>query len=199
MLRLEAGQVLLDLACGRGGYGLEVARRCGAELVGVDFSPVAIDLARQNAERQGLRADFRVGALESTGLEDECVDGLMCVDAVQFSTTPPAAYAEMRRVLRPGGRVVLTSWEALDPEDTRVPARLRAVDLRTGLEAAGFDDVEVHGRPEWLAQERALWEDVLTLEPGEDQGLVDLREEATSVLAGLDGYVRVIGTATRPV
>ena len=197
-LLLGPGEVLLDLACGRGGYGLEVARRTGSGLVGVDFSPVALEAARADAERQGLRADFRLGAMESTGLEDACVDGLICVDAVQLSSTPSTAYAEMRRVLRPGGRILLTSWQALDPDDASLPLRLRQLDLRTGLQAVGFLDVEVHVRPEWLARERGLWEEAVTLEPGEDRALADLRDEAERVLATYDSFDRVVATAVAP-
>src|SRR4051794_11860997 len=63
------GQVLLDLACGRGGYGLEIARRTGVRVVGVDFSAVAIDQARLRARALGLadRVEFRVGELAGTG------------------------------------------------------------------------------------------------------------------------------------
>lgn len=45
-LRLPQDGLLLDLACGRGGYGIEVARRTGSRLLGVDFSSVAIEQAR---------------------------------------------------------------------------------------------------------------------------------------------------------
>jgi 2-polyprenyl-3-methyl-5-hydroxy-6-metoxy-1,4-benzoquinol methylase len=52
---VRAGGRLLDLACGAGGPGLWVAEKTGADLVGIDFSPVAIAQARAHAERQGLR------------------------------------------------------------------------------------------------------------------------------------------------
>src|SRR5882757_4116157 len=45
-LDVRGGQLLLDLACGRGGYGLEIARRSGGRVVGVDFSAVAIEQAQ---------------------------------------------------------------------------------------------------------------------------------------------------------
>jgi len=62
-LALGPGHTLLDLACGRGGYGLEVARRTGARVVGVDFSAVAVGQARDRAAAVGLadRVEFRVG------------------------------------------------------------------------------------------------------------------------------------------
>ncbi len=65
-LRLSPGDTLLDLACGRGGYGLEIATRTGARLVGVDFSAEAVRQARESAVRLGRPADFRVGDLAAT-------------------------------------------------------------------------------------------------------------------------------------
>src|SRR5207247_10134446 len=62
-LRLSPGQLLVDLACGRGGYGLEVARRSGARLVGIDFSRAAVRQARQHAQRLNRVAGFEVGDL----------------------------------------------------------------------------------------------------------------------------------------
>ena len=51
-LGLSPGDTLVDLACGRGGYGLEIAARTGARLVGVDFSAEAVRQAREQARRQ---------------------------------------------------------------------------------------------------------------------------------------------------
>ena len=146
-LRLQPGDVVLDLACGRGGYGLEVAARTTARLVGVDFSAEAVRQARRQADLLSRAADFRVGDLVATGLDDGSVQGVLCIDAVQFAVPPEAAYAELQRVLAPGGRAVLTCWEALDPSDERLPERLRTVDLGAGLAAAGFVDVDVRERP----------------------------------------------------
>jgi ubiquinone/menaquinone biosynthesis C-methylase UbiE len=102
VLRLSPGGTLLDLACGRGGYGLEISARTGANVVGVDFSAEAIRQARELA--LGLPAEFRVGDLAATGLAAGSADAVLCVDAIQFAEQPAAAYAELRRVLAPGGR-----------------------------------------------------------------------------------------------
>src|SRR5690348_6008043 len=60
-LRLSAGGTLVDLACGRGGYGLEISARTGARLIGVDFSAEAVRQAGEQGRRLGAVADFRVG------------------------------------------------------------------------------------------------------------------------------------------
>src|SRR5215468_11536759 len=112
-LRLSPGGTLVDLACGRGGYGLEIAARTGARLTGVDFSAEAVRQAREQARQQGAAADFRVGDLAATGLDAGSADAVLCVDAIQFAPQPAAAYREIHRVLTAGGRAVLTCWEPL--------------------------------------------------------------------------------------
>jgi SAM-dependent methyltransferase len=197
-LRLSPGDTLVDLACGRGGYGLEIAGRTGARLVGIDFSAEAVRQAGEHARRLGITADFRVGDLAATGLDTGWACALLCVDAIQFAPQPQAAYGEIRRVLAPGGRAVLTCFEARDRGDERVLARLRQVDLRAGLTAAGFDDVEVSDRPSWRAHERAMWEEAVALDPGDDPALRSFHDEGVRSLAVFDLLRRVMATATAP-
>jgi len=92
-------------------------------------------------------ASFRVGELTATGLPDASVEAVLCTDAIQFPDEPALAYSEIRRVLKPGGRVVLTSWEPLDRDDERISPWVRRANLGAGLRQAGFADVEVLDRP----------------------------------------------------
>jgi SAM-dependent methyltransferase len=198
-LRLPEDGRLLDIACGRGGYGIEVARRSGARLTGVDFSAVALERARlTSAERLSTgRSEFRVGTLLATGLPSGAADGLMCVDAVQFAEPPLAALVEFRRVLRAGGRLVLTGWEAVDRSDEGVPPRIRAVDLQRDLPRAGFVDVEVRERPAWREAERAMWEAAIAAVDS-DAAVRAMQAEARRSLDTFDSLRRVFATATAP-
>ncbi len=197
-LRLSPGDALVDLACGRGGYGLEIAARTGARLVGVDFSAEAVRQARAQARRLGAAADFRIGDLSATGLETGSADGVLCVDAIQFAPHPGAAYAEIRRIATSGGRVVLTCWEPVEPGDERVPERLRQVDLEAGLAAAGFQDIRVRDRTDWRARERSMWQEAVALDPGTDPALRSFHDEGLRSLQTFDLVRRVIATATAP-
>src|SRR5580693_1586123 len=145
-LRLKPGGVLLDLACGRAWYGLEITARTGARLIGIDFSAEAVRQAADQARVRGSDAEFVVGELTASGLPDRSVNAVLCTDSIQFPEEPNAAYRELRRVLVPGGRVVLTSWEPVLPGDERLSERMRRVDLGAGLRGAGFVDVEVMDR-----------------------------------------------------
>lgn len=192
--------LLLDIACGRGGYGIEVARRTGARLLGVDFSGVALEQARSSSARLLLagRSEFRVGTLLATGLPTGVADGLMCVDAVQFAEPPLGALLEFRRLLASGGRLVLSSWEAVDPSDERVSPRIRAVNLRRDLPTAGFVDVEVHDKLEWREVERAMWEEVVAAPADSDAAVRSLQTEGRRSLDTFDSLRRMFATATAP-
>jgi SAM-dependent methyltransferase len=192
--------LLLDLACGRGGYGIEVARRTGARLIGVDFSGVALEQARSSSARllSASRADFQVGTLLATGLPTGAADGAICVDAVQFAEPPLGALIEFRRVLAPGGRLVLSSWEAADPSDERVSPRIHAVNLRRDLPAAGFVDVQVQEKPEWREVERAMWEEAVAAPADSDAAVRSLQAEGRRSLDTFDSLRRVFASATAP-
>jgi SAM-dependent methyltransferase len=198
-LRLKPGGTLLDLACGRAGYGLTIALSSGARLIGVDFSAQALAQAREQATRLGLAdAEFRVGQITASGLPDATADAVLCTDSIQFPDHPADAYREIRRVLKPGGRVMLTCWEPVDPGDERLSARLRQVDLAAGLAGAGFTGIAVEDRPAWRARERALWEEAVTIDPGDDPALHSFRDEATRSLGHFDLIRRVVAAATAP-
>ena len=198
-LRLRPGSTLLDLACGRGAYGLVIARKAGTSLIGVDFSAQALTEAREQAARLGVsNASFRVGELTATGLPDASAEAVLCTDAIQFPDEPASAYDEIRRVLKPGGRVVLTCWEPVDRDDERLSPRVRGADLGAGLHQAGFTDVEVRDRPSWLAREHALWEEAVTLDPGDDPALRSLHEEGVKSLQWTGLLRRVLAVATSP-
>jgi len=199
VLRLRRGSVLLDVACGRGAYGLLIAKRAGTQLIGVDFSAQALSEAREQAARMGVsNASFRVGELTATGLADASVDAVLCTDAIQFPDEPTIAYEEIRRVLKPDGRVALTCWEPFDRADERLSPRLRRANLAAGLRQAGFTDLEVRDRPSWLAREHALWEEAAALDPGDDPALRSLHEEGMRSLQWATLLRRVLAVATNP-
>jgi SAM-dependent methyltransferase len=201
VLELAAEDQLVDLACGFGGYGLEVARRTGARLTGVDFSSVAVAAACRNISRFGLdgHAAFRVGDLTATGLSARSVDAVMCIDAIQFADPPLAGLVECRRILAAGGRLAVTCWEPVDPADDQVPARLRKVNLARDLAEAGFEDVDVLDKAAWRPNEHALWEAALQLPPDSDPAVKSMQKEGAGVQTWFDRTRRVLATATAPL
>ena len=198
MLRLPVAATLVDLACGRGGYGLEVAGRTGASLVGVDFSDEAIRQAGGCADTLGRDARFVVADIASTGLPPASVDGVMCIDAIQLVPDPAGVLAEIRRVLRAGGHAVLTTWQARDGDSEALPERDRRVDCAAWLAAAGFTDIAVVEQPMWMERERALWAEAADLDVGGDDALASLHDEAVAMLPLVSITRRVLASATAP-
>ena len=199
LLSLRLDDTLVELGCGRGGYGLSLIGGVGARLVGVDFSSVALRGAEADAVAYGLadRTTFQLGDLTTTGLPDESASAVVCVDAIQFAASVPDALTESLRILRPSGQLVITTWQASTPADG-VPERIRRLDLAHDFAVAGFDNVEVLTRPAWSATERRLWTAALDLDPGEDDALDALRDEAADLLPLADSLHRVVAIGRRP-
>jgi len=200
-LRIGPGDRLVDLACGRGGPGLLLARMTGADLVGVDFSRVGVEHAAERAPRfvPDGRARFVVGDLAATGLDDGCADAVLCIDSFQFAPDFDAAAREAIRILRPGGRYVQTNWEPSDPDDPAVPRRLRMLRFADILRRAGFTGVTVEDRPDLADVVTNVFRTALDTEPAEDDvALQRLRAEAEVVLGWPDSIRRVVVIAERP-
>ena len=137
---------LVDVGCGRGGPGLWVAGTAGAHLVGVDIAESALDEGRRLADELGVEATFQIGSFEETGLPDAAADLVMSFDAFLFAPDKQAAFAELARVVRPGGRLAMTSWDYHSQPPNRPP---QVEDHRPLAERAGFDVVAYDETDDW--------------------------------------------------
>ena len=106
---LRPGERVLDLGCGTGNAAL-LAARAGAAVTGVDPAARLLQVARDRAAAEGAEIDFTPGDAASIPLAKASVDAVVSVFAVIFARDPGAAAAEMRRVLGPRGRIVLSAW-----------------------------------------------------------------------------------------
>lgn len=146
-LALDRDDTLADVGCGRAGIGIWLAAASGARLIGVDPIDGALADARvAAAERIPGRARFVAGHFLDTGLDDATVDGVLVADAFHFATDQPAALRELARVLRPGGRLVMTLSHRDGSPATLEPA----------FAAAGFVDVTMEETPAWRERMRAF-------------------------------------------
>src|SRR5262249_2852866 len=113
----QPGERVLDLGSGPGGLGLLAARRLasGGEVVLSDVAPEMTEVAAARAEALGLHnVRTRVLDLEQIDEPDASYDVVLSRDGFQFATLPGRAANEVRRVLRPGGRVALATWGPRD-------------------------------------------------------------------------------------
>jgi hypothetical protein len=101
-------------------------------------------------------------------------------------------------ILRPGHRLVLTSWQPRTPGDARLPSRL-GIDWAAALRSVGFVDVQVASRAEWHELFTRVYRVALDLGgPGEDIALAGLQGEARRHLPIAELFDRVVVIATRP-
>ncbi|MFD8493608.1 class I SAM-dependent methyltransferase [Amycolatopsis sp. NPDC059657] len=108
---LPAGRVL-DCACGIGTQSLGLALK-GRDVIGTDLSPVAVARARREAAQRGVRVSFATADMRALPFGDATFEAVVCADnSLPHLTTPEemsAGLAEMRRVLKPGGGLVIST------------------------------------------------------------------------------------------
>ncbi|MEU5400466.1 methyltransferase domain-containing protein [Streptomyces sp. NPDC005963] len=169
LLRCTAGARVVDVGCGGGVAVAELVGR-GVTAVGLDRDPRLVAAARLRHPS----CEFHVAGADALPFPDASLDGLRADRLLQLSTDPARSLGEARRVLAPGGRVVLTGqdWDLLtiDSRDTaltrtllrahpdRVPNPQAVRTYRNLLSEAGFDHitVEVHTAVHTVVEARPL-------------------------------------------
>jgi SAM-dependent methyltransferase len=128
---LSPGDEAVDLACGTGNAALLAAAQ-GARVVGVDAAPRLLEIARERALSQAVKLDLRPGDLLALPIDDATADVVLSVFGVIFASNAEQSLREIARVLRPGGRALLTAWVPAGPIDAMLGAMGRIVGRITG-------------------------------------------------------------------
>lgn len=109
LAQIVPGQRVLDIACGTGNAALKAAAR-GADVVGVDLAERLVLVARQRAQAAGLDVKFVPADAQQLPLEDGSVDVALSVFGLIFAPDQERTAAELVRVLKSGGRGIVTGW-----------------------------------------------------------------------------------------
>ncbi len=123
---VTAGQRILDVACGTGNAALAAAAR-GARVTGLDAAPRLVSVAAERAQAAGVHADWVVGDAMALPFEDDAFDAAVSVFGVIFAPDAARAAAELERVVRPGGVIIVTSWVGRGPLAEVLRATRRAI------------------------------------------------------------------------
>jgi SAM-dependent methyltransferase len=151
---LRAGEVVLDLGSGGGIDCFLAAKQVGprGKVIGVDMTPEMVALAQHNAKEVGAtNVEFKLGEIEKLPLLDASVDVVISNCVVNLSTDKSAVFAEVARVLNPGGRFRISDivWTQPRPANAEVTedwagciaGALELPAFLAGLRAAGLDHV----------------------------------------------------------
>src|SRR4051794_10319429 len=115
--RLQPGHHVLDLAAGPGDLGFMAYEliQPGGQLITSDFAPEMLTIAQERAAERGLEGvRFKQIDMESIDWPTASLDAVLCRWGLMFVPDPNAALRECRRVLKPGGRLVLAAWAERD-------------------------------------------------------------------------------------
>ncbi len=205
-LGLAAGQSVLDVGAGSGGAAIAMAER-GLKVTAVDAAPRMAERVLARAAERGLTVDAR--AMDGQALEfaDATFDAALSLLGVILFPDAECGLAEMRRVVRPGGRVAVATWTR--PQDYELAAELRAAiaavwpdqppaplpaqlryreehDFRALFKAAGLDAPRIETVVGRLQAPSARWLcERIAFAPGMAATMAGLGDRAPAVLARL--------------
>lgn len=157
---LTPGETVLDLGAGAGFDCFLAAERVGpaGRVIGVDMTPEMLERARANAAKGGFtNVEFRLGEIEALPVRDAAVDVIISNCVLNLSADRPRVLAEALRVLKPGGRLMISDllsdrsvpdFIAASKESLVGCLPVQVAEYEADLVAAGFVEVAVEfGRP----------------------------------------------------
>jgi SAM-dependent methyltransferase len=106
---IQPGTKVLDVACGTGNSAIPAARR-GAQVTAVDIAPNLLDQGRARAKAAGVEVKFEEGDAEDLAYPDASFDFVITVFGAMFAPRPERVASELKRVCRPGGKIVMGNW-----------------------------------------------------------------------------------------
>lgn len=191
------GKEILDIGCGIGGCDLHLVQAHGAgHVLGVDVEPQLLEEARARAKKAGLRESLAFEQVTPGPLPyvEDCFDVVFSKDAMIHIRDKKSLFAEIFRVLKPGGHLRASDWlKGVDGEPSPEMARwIESMDLgfvmatpeeaAAAMTEAGFEAVEAIRRDDWFLQQ--CRDDLARMSGPAYDRLVEIRGQAAA-----DSYV----------
>lgn len=104
-----AGKQVLEIGCGRGDFSCWLARNTSARITAADFSHTAVAKGRNFAASLGLKIDWQVMDIQSIACPDSTFQFVISSETIEHVPDPIRAISELARVLKPGGKLFLTT------------------------------------------------------------------------------------------
>jgi SAM-dependent methyltransferase len=163
---LKEGETVLDLGSGAGVDVFLAANRVGSKghIVGIDMTEEMVKRANENAKKHGYKnVEFKLGEIENLPLEDNSVDVIISNCVINLSPDKLRAYKEAYRVLKSGGRILISDLvtEGKLPEDIKnnfeawagcVAGALEKKEYLDTIKKAGFRDVKIISQNTYFEQ-----------------------------------------------
>ncbi len=154
---LKEGETVLDLGSGAGFDVFIAAAKVGktGRVIGVDMTPEMLELARRNATKSSFKnVEFRLGEIENLPVADSSADCIISNCVINLSPDKNRVFAEAFRVLRPGGRLMISDLVLLKPLPPKILKSVQAYigcvagaqmkeEYLDAIRGAGFKDVKV--------------------------------------------------------
>lgn len=155
-MEIAPGSRMLDVGCGAGQIAIPAAR-AGVRVTGVDIASNLIEQARERADAEELAIDFQEGDAEDLQYPDASFDTVVSLIGAMFAPRPERVAAELVRVCRPGGRILMANWTP------------------TGFVGQMFKVISKHVTPPADVPPAVLWGDEATVRERLRDGVADLQ------------------------
>lgn len=203
---LRKGETVLDLGSGAGFDCFLASARVGrrGRIIGVDMTPEMLERARDNARKNGYKnIEFRLGEIENLPVADNSVDTVISNCVINLSPDKPRVFKEAFRVIKPGGRMMISDIVLLKPLPKAIAKSIEAyVGCIAGAElkerylekirVAGFTNVHV-------VDESVFPLDCVIDNPAAKDVIKGLKLSKPSLKPLVNSVVSIRVTATKPV
>jgi cyclopropane fatty-acyl-phospholipid synthase-like methyltransferase len=138
-LQLKSGMKVADIGAGTGYFSMRLARVPGVSVLAVDIEPKMIDYLKERAQKENLSNVTAVLAGTASPNLPEPVDVVLVVDTYHHLPNRPAYFRELRKSLKPGGRIAIVDFRKEAPDGPPAHFRFTPQQIQDEMKQAGYE------------------------------------------------------------